>query len=159
MSLSTIDLRRASIRYLHFIASCPLPNVDANVTQSVAGLRRDAMDNGETPDKKLAATADILREIVALIGDDLAGLRDKALLLVGFAGAFRRAELAAIRTENIEVRDRDLRVTLPRSKEERTGKAVTVALPYCATSLCPVRALRRWQDAAGIKEGAVLRRI
>ncbi len=78
---------------------------------------------------------------------------------VGFAGAFRRAELAAIRTENIEVRDRGLRVTLPRSKGERAGKTLTVALPYGATSLCPVRALRRWQDAAGIKEGAVFRRI
>ncbi len=158
-SLSTIDLRRASIRYLHFIAGCSVPTVDAIVSQSVAGMRRDAADRDETPDKTRAATVEILREIVALIGDDLAGLRDKALLLVGFAGEFRRAELASIRTENIEARDRGLRVTLPRSKGERTGKAVTVALSYGATSLCPVRALRRWQDAAGIKEGAVFRRI
>ena len=50
-------------------------------------------------------------------------------------------------------------LTLPRSKGDRTGSGVTVALPYGATELCPVRALRRWQDAAGITEGAVFRRI
>ncbi len=159
MSLSTIDLRRAAIRYLHFIAGCAVPTVEAHVSETVAGMRREAADKGEAPDKKLAATAGILHEIISLIGDDLAGLRDKALLTVGFAGAFRRAELAAIRVEHIEARDRGLRVTLPRSKGERGGKAVTVALPYGATALCPVRALRRWQAAAGISEGALFRRI
>ena len=50
-------------------------------------------------------------------------------------------------------------LTLPRSKGERAGKAVTVALPYGITSLCPIRALRRWQEAAGISEGALFRRL
>ena len=159
MSLSTIDLRRAAIRYLHFIAGGAVPTVEAHVSETVAGMRREAADKGEAPDKKLAATAAILHEIIGRIGDDLAGLRDRALLTVGFAGAFRRAELAAIRVEHIEARDRGLRVTLPRSKGERGGKAVTVALPYGMTALCPVRALRRWQAAAGISEGALFRRI
>ena len=53
---------------------------------------------------KLAATVGILRQILAPIGDDLVGLRDRALLLVGFAGALRRAELAAIRVDHIEPR-------------------------------------------------------
>jgi hypothetical protein len=56
------------------------------------------------------------------------------------------------------MRERGLRQTLPRSKGD-TGKSVTVPIPYGATELCPVRALRRWQDAAGIAEGAVFRRI
>ncbi len=159
MSLSTIDLRRAAIRYLHFIAGGAVPTVEAHVSETVAGMRREAADKGEAPDKKLAATAAILHEIIGRIGDDLAGLRDRALLTVGFAGAFRRAELAAIRVEHIEARDRGLRVTLPRSKGERGGKVVTVALPYGTTALCPVRALRRWQTAAGISEGALFRRI
>ena len=80
-------------------------------------------------------------------------------MLVGFAGALRRSELAAIQIEHLEMRERGLRLTLPRSKGERTGKSVTVPIPYGTTELCPVRALRRWQDAAGITEGAVFRRI
>ena len=81
------------------------------------------------------------------------------MLLVGFAGALRRAELAAIRVDYLEPRERGLRLTLPRSKGDRTGSGITIAIPYGVTELCPVRALRRWQDAAGITEGAVFRRI
>ena len=89
---------------------------------------------GELPAKKLAATAGILRQILAPIPDDLAGLRDRAL---------RRSELAAIRVEHLEAREGGLRLTLPRSKGERADKTVTVAIPYGAAALCPVRALRR----------------
>jgi len=80
-------------------------------------------------------------------------------MLLGFAGALRRAELAAIRVEHLEPCERGLRLTLPHSKGERTGRGVTVAIPYGTTALCPVRALRAWLDAAAITEGAVFRRI
>ncbi len=159
MSVTTVELRRAAIRYLHFIAGCPVPTAEARVAETVAGIRRHAADQGETPKKKLAATVELLRDIIALISDDLRSLRDRALLLVGFAGALRRSELAAIRVDHLEQRDRGLQLTLPRSKGERDGKAVTVAIPFGSTALCPVRALRRWQDAAGITEGPVFRRI
>ena len=159
LSVNTLDLRRAAIRYLHFIAGLPVPTAEARVAETMAGIHRDAAAKGQAPTQKLAATIDILRQILAPIGDDLVGLRDRALLLIGFAGALRRAELAAIRVEHIETRDRGLRLTLPHSKGERTGRAVTVAIPYGTTALCPVRALRRWQDAAGIAEGPVFRRI
>jgi len=159
LSVTTVELRRAAIRYLHFIAGCPVPTAEARVAETVAGIRRHAADVGETPKKKLAATVELLRDIIALIPDDLRGLRDRALLLVGFAGALRRSELAAIRVEHLEQRDRGLQLTLPRSKGERDGKAVTVAIPFGSTALCPVRALRRWQDAAAITDGPVFRRI
>jgi integrase len=154
-----VELRRAAIRYLHFLAGCAVPTAEAHVAASVAGMRRHAADQGELPAKKLAATLDILRDIIAGIPDDLPGLRDRALLLLGFAGALRRAELAAVRVEHLEPRERGLRLTLPRSKGERGGRAVTVAIPYGRTELCPVRAVRRWQEAAGITEGALFRRI
>lgn len=158
-SLRAVDLRRASIRYLHFIAGCPIPSAKAHVAETFAGMRRDPADEGELPDKKLAATASILREIIEQNGDDPAGLRDKALLTVGFAGALRRAELAAIRVDHLDVGDRGLRLTLPRSKGERSRRAVPVPLPYGGTSLCPVRALLRWQQAAEITEGPLFRRV
>jgi hypothetical protein len=80
-------------------------------------------------------------------------------LPVGFSGALRRAELAAIRVERLEACERGLRLTPPETKGERTGRGVTVAIPYGSTELCPVRALRQWQQAAGITEGPVFRRI
>ena len=126
LSINTVELRRAAIRYLHFIAGCPVPTAEAHVTETVSVMRRHAADQGEQPAKKLTATADILREILCRIPEDLPGLRDRALLLVGFAGALRRSELAAIRVEHLERRERGLRLTLPRSRGERTGKAVAV---------------------------------
>ncbi len=159
MKVSTLDLRRAAIRYLHFAAGCPVPTAEAQVAETLAGIRREAAERGDRPAKKTAATALVLQQILAPIGDDLPGLRDRALLLVGFAGALRRSELAGIKVEHLEERERGLHLTLPHSKGERTGKGVIVALPYGVTQLCPVRALRRWLDAAYIQQGPVFRRM
>ena len=159
LSVTTVELRRAAIRYLHFICGCAVPTAEAQVAETMAGMHRTAAETGQLPARKLAATAEILRQILEPIGPDLAGLRDRALLLLGFAGALRRAELAAIRVEHLAPCERGLRLTLPHTKGERTGRGVSVAIPYGTTELCPIRALRAWQDAAGITEGALFRRI
>jgi len=114
------------------------------VAETVAGMRRYPAGEGELPDKKLAATASILQEIIEQNGDDLASLREKVLLTVGFAGVLRRAVLAAIRVDPLDVHDRGLRLTLPRSTGERMCSAVTVPFPYGGPSLCLVQALLRW---------------
>ena len=155
---NTIDLRRAAIRYLHRAAGCAVPTGDVCVADTVAGIRRDAARKGEAPEKKAAATASIVRQMLAQIPDDLRGLRDKALILVAFAGALRRSELVAIRVERLEQTERGLRLTIPQSKGSQAA-AVIVPLPYGETELCPVRALARWREAAGITSGPVFRRI
>jgi len=159
LKVNTINQRRAAIRYLHFAAGCPVPSTEAQVAETLAGIRREAALQREVPTKKTAATIQLLQEILAPIGDDLPGLRDRALLLVGFVGALRRSELAAIEVEHLEERERGLRLTLPRSKGDRESKGVTIALPYGSTKHCPVRALRRWLAAASIISGPVFRRI
>jgi integrase len=155
---NTIDLRRAAIRYLHRAAGCAVPTGDVCVAETVAGIRRDAARKGEAPEKKAAATASIVRQMLAQMPDDLRGLRDKALILVAFAGALRRSELVSIRVERLEQTERGLRLTIPQSKGSQAA-AVIVPLPYGETELCPVRALARWRAAAGITAGPVFRRI
>jgi len=151
---NTLDLRRAAIRYLHHAAGCAAPTDDALVGATLAGIRRAAAN----PAKKRAATLAVLRELLAPIPDDLPGRRDRALILVGFAGALRRSELAAIALADLLRTDRGFELTLPRSKGAQTA-AVTVPLPYGRTELCPVRALTAWLDATRITEGAVFRRL
>ncbi len=158
-SVTTVDLRRASIRYLHHLAGVALPTGHAQVTETIAGIRRSASAAGERPRKKAAATLAVLTRILAPVPDDLTGLRDRALLLLGFAGALRRSELAAVRVEHLELRARGLQLTLPSSKGARSGGSVVIAIPMGSTAACPVRALYRWLEAAGIRDGAVFRRI
>lgn len=129
---NTLKLRAAAIRFLHRAAGLPSPTTAAEVSETMAGIRRDAPN----PVKKRAATLAVLRELLSPIPDDLRGLRDRALLLVGFAGALRRSELAAIATGDLVRTDQGYELTLHRSKGAQTG-AVLVPLPYGKTELCP----------------------
>lgn len=142
MKVSTLDLRRAAIRYLHFAAGCPVPTAEAQVTETLVGIRREAAEHGDHPAKKTAVTALALQQILAPIDDDLPGLRDRALLLVGFAGALRRSELAGIRVEHLEEREHGLHLTLPHS---RRTSAPAGASPWpCPTASPSSAQCGRW---------------
>lgn len=154
LAATTIRLRVAAIRYLHRAAGLPSPTATAEVSETVAGI----VNSRAAPRKKRAATLTVLRELLVPIPDDLRGHRDRALLLVGFAGALRRSELAAIRLADLQRTDRGYELTLPRSKGSQ-AKPVLVPLPYGKTELCPVHALMRWIAAAGVTDGPVFRRI
>lgn len=94
--------------------------------------------------------------IASLAGDGtLKPARDRALLLVGFCGAFRRSELAGLAVDHIVWEPEGMIITLPRSKTDQTGEGKIKALPYGDGPLCPVSALRQWLDSAGIVEGPV----
>jgi hypothetical protein len=107
-------------------------------------ISRQAVRHGLTPRRKVIAT--ILRQILAPIPAELRGLRYRALLLTGFAGALRRPEPAAIRVEQLERTERSLRLTLPQTKGSQTD-AVAVRCPMGRPR--SVRcALAAWQAAA-----------
>jgi integrase len=90
----------------------------------------------------------------------LRGKRDRALILMGFAGAFRRSELAALHVEHIDSRPDGLLVTVPESKTDQEGEGQLVAIRRIEDSgHCPVSALRRWMDVAQVEEGAIFRGV
>jgi len=92
---------------------------------------------------------------------DLAGARDRALLLVGFVAALRRSELAALTVDQVTSHPNGLVITLPRSKTNQTGEHVeVVVLPRAANpERCPVVAIERWRALAGIDAGPLLRPV
>jgi integrase len=86
------------------------------------------------------------------------GLRDRALLLVGFAGAFRRAELVSLDVADLEFSSAGLTVTLRRSKTDQEGKSRRLGIPYGSSeATCPVRALQAWLETAHIQDGPIFR--
>ena len=88
--------------------------------------------------------------------DTLQGKRDRALLLLGFAGAFRRSELVALNVADIAEEAAGLRITIRKSKTDQEGQGQTVAIARGATH-CPVAALKAWLAAAGIVDGPLFR--
>jgi integrase len=88
------------------------------------------------------------------------GLRDRAILLVGFAVGLRRSELVALRVEDITPSPDGLTIRIPRSKTDQQGRGQEVLLVYAETPRpCPVRALRAWLDTAEITDGQIFRRV
>ena len=88
------------------------------------------------------------------------GLRDRALLLFGFASAMRRSELVALDLDDVEQTERGLLVTLRRSKTDQEGQGHTRAIPFGRNpKLCPVQALAEWLETAGITDGKLFRSV
>jgi site-specific recombinase XerD len=152
---STIGRRVAAIRYAHKLSGFPLPTDDERVRATMRGIRRSL---GASPSKKTPATAERIVAMAPLASGRLAALRDRALLLVGFAGAFRRSELVALNVEDIEETAEGLRIAIRRSKTDQEGQGHVIAIPRGVIA-CPVAALRAWLEAAGITEGPVFRPI
>lgn len=86
-------------------------------------------------------------------------IRDRALLAVGFAGGFRRSEIAALTVDDIEWTEHGMVVHLRRSKTDQKGEGRKVPIPTGAPATCPVRALKTWLEHARIASGAVFRRL
>ena len=121
------------------------------------GIRR-ALGTAQ-PGKEPLLTADLVAMLEAL-DDGLLGVRDRALLLVGYAGGFRRSELANLDAEDVTETEDGLVIRVRRSKTDPEGKGATVALPYgSAAATCPVRSYRAWISAAAITTGPVFRAV
>ncbi len=102
------------------------------------GIRRSI---GTRRARKAPALPDSLRAMMGLCPPTLAGKRDRALLLMGFAGAFRRSELVVLEAADIEEVDAGLKVTLRRSKTDQEGQGRVVPIVRGVIA-CPVQALR-----------------
>jgi site-specific recombinase XerC len=101
------------------------------------------------PQKVRAARTRVINAVVAQLGSKPIDVRDRALLLIGFAGALRRSELAALDTADITEDDQGLVLVLARSKTDQVGQTKTLGLPYGSNPVtCPVRAWRAWRQLA-----------
>jgi integrase len=127
------------------------------VGETLKGIRRTL---GTAQVGKRPLLTKEIRTMVEALPENLQGARDRALLLMGFAGGFRRSELAALGVEDVTLCEEGLIVRLRRSKTDQEGAGRLVALPYGSNpSTCPVRACRKWRDESGIQEGALFRGI
>ena len=154
---STITRRASTIASAHRAAGHRSPTESELVRVTLQGIRRSL---GTAPAQKAPLRVDDLRTYVLQLGDSLQAKRDKALLLLGYAGAFRRSELVALNLEDLHFTTQGVRITIRRSKTDQEAQGMVKAIPYGKNrATCPVRALQEWLTGARITSGAVFRRI
>jgi site-specific recombinase XerD len=166
---NTIKRHASTISQAHKVAEHRNPLDDEKVRLVMQGMRR-RKKVGRAPERRKAPL--MLPELRRMV-DDInkhtltyrcrQAARDKAILLVGFGGAFRREELAQLTMDDLEwVAGKGVIITVRKSKTDQEGVGMVKALealPPADALLCPVRALREWLDAAGIDRGPIFRRV
>jgi integrase len=154
-AVATLRRRAAAIARAHDTHMLSDPCASPHVRNVLSGIARK---HGVAPKKKGALTLDRLQAVLCELDDALQGTRDRALILLGFAGAFRRSELAALNVDDLCWETRGLVVTLRRSKTDQEGQGRAVGIPALnVAALCPVHALRVWLEASAITSGPLFR--
>jgi len=154
---NTLSRRIAAISQLHSQAGFESPTRSWAVKQFLQGLRREL---GIAPVRKRPVLVGDLQEILKQIPNSLLGKRDRALLLLGFSGAFRRSELVGLDAKDIEVQRAGIALTIGRSKTDQEGQGRILGIPYgIEEATCPIRALEAWRNAAEIQSGPLFRPV
>jgi len=152
-----IGLALVAISQRHRLAGKESPSKGAAVQETFKGIRRRL---GVAQQAKRPLLVADLKAMTAALPGSLLGVRDRALLTLGFAGAFRRSELVALDVTDVSFTADGLEVALRRSKTDQEGTGRKVGIPYGSLrSTCPVRALRAWLEAAVITKGPVFRSV
>ncbi len=155
--IATIERALAAIATSHVRAGFRSPWTEAIVDDMRAALRREL---GVRPKKKKAAVADVLRQLLAALPSNLLGARDRALLTLGWAGAFRRSELVALDVADVTRVAKGAVVLVRVSKTDQEGRGTEVPIFYSnLAEHCPVRSLDAWLAAAGIADGGIFRAL
>ena len=154
---ATLRRKVAAIARATRHAGHPLDTHHPSIRDVLRGIGRT---HGGPPKRAQALATEEVQKLVATCADDPAGLRDRALLLIAFAGALRRSELCAIEVEHITWKPRSLELLIPRSKTDAEAEGVRIGIPRGKVeATCPVRALQAWLTASAIERGPVFRAV
>jgi site-specific recombinase XerD len=157
LKVGSIQRRLNAITEAHKALGLESPTHHPMVTNTMKGIRRT---KGAAPAQKTATLIDDIRAMVSATDAGLIGLRDRALVLLGFAGAFRRSELVGLNVDDGTFGKDGLTVTLRRAKTDQAGVGRKIGIPYGSNpETCPVRNLQAWVEQAGISDGPLFRSI
>lgn len=155
LKVATIERRVASIRYIHKAAGHEPPTNSEGVKAVMRGIRRRI---GKKQTRKAPATAELLTAALSKLPNTIVGLRDRALLLIGFAAALRRSELVDLKVNDVTWKTKGIVLNIGRSKTDQAGEGADIPVPR-GGKLKPVQALEAWLGAAGITEGPIFRSV
>jgi site-specific recombinase XerD len=155
LASTTLSRRLVAIARAHTAQGFPSPTKSALVTATLQGVRR-------TRHHAIRQVAPLQKpQLLQMVKGlrDLQGLRDSAMLLIGFAAALRRSELVSLNVEDVVLTEAGTLIRLNHSKTDQEGQGRDIAIPRLRGRHCPTRALQAWLAAAEITSGALFRRI
>lgn len=154
---ATIQRRISAISQAHQAAGYDSPTHTAAVRGVWAGIRRT---KGVAQRGKAALLTTDLRAMLDGLDESPLGVRDRALILLGYSGAFRRSELVCLDLADLDFNMNGLTVVLRRSKTDQEGEGEKKGIPYgSCPDTCPVRSLQTWIQVAGIALGPIFRSV
>ena len=159
LSVATLQHRLIAIHQTHTNKGFESPVKDRLVKRTMQGIRRTF---GVAQRRVRALVKDDLLELLVMVAKQkpMKAARDKAILLLGFAGAFRRSELVSLTMEDVTPHAHGMELLIRRSKTDQEGEGRTVFVPLAKSEeRCPVKALQIWLEMAGIGAGPLFRQV
>ena len=155
---STLKRRIASIKVVHRLKGHYIDTKHPIITENIMGIKRKL---GVKQTSKKPILINDLKRIINVIDEEKNEFKkylNKALILIGFAGGFRRSELVSIEYEDLDFVAEGLKITVTKSKTDQTGIGLTKAIPYFENkTYCPVISLKKWIEYSNIKTGKIFK--
>jgi len=159
--ISTLRRRLVSIGMMHKLKGYYLDTKHPVIIENLMGIKRT---KGSIQRGKKPLLINHLKAIINVINqektEEIKKIRDKAIILVGFGGGFRRTELVSIDHEDLEFVVEGVKITIKKSKTDQFGEGMTKGLPYFDNeTYCPASHLKKWIEISNIKDGPIFRRF
>ena len=154
---STLKRRIASISVIHKLKGHYLDTKHPIIMENLHGIKRVKGSNQKAKKPLLINNLKaIINKIDEITQSDKKKLRDKAIILLGFSGGFRRSELVNIEFDDVEFVSEGVKIFVKRSKTDQSGEGMIKAIPYFENKLfCPVTKLKDWINFIEIKSGKI----
>ena len=155
---STLKRRLASIKVIHKLKGHYIDTKHPIISENLMGIKRKL---GVKQISKKPILLNDLKLIIQAITDEkneFKKIQNKALILIGFAGGFRRSELVSIDYDDVDFVDEGVKINIKKSKTDQIGIGMVKAIPYFEnTKFCPVVSLKDWINYAKINSGRIFK--
>jgi site-specific recombinase XerD len=159
--MSTLKRRLVSIGVIHRLKGHYLDTKHPSIIENIMGIKRR---KGSIQKGKKPILISYLKKLIDVIdeqkNEDIKKLRDRSIILIGFAGGFRRNEIVSLDYDDLDFVEEGLKIQIRRSKTDQFGEGLVKALPYFDNSkYCPVISLKNWIEISRINSGPLFKRF
>ena len=153
---STLKRRLASISVIHKLSGHYIDIKHPMITENLMGIKRIKGSHQKAKKPILINDLKLIINVIDKDKNEKKRFKNRALILVGFAGGFRRSELVDILYEDVDLVPEGVKIFVKRSKTDQSGEGMTKGIPYFSNpSYCPVVSLKNWLEKSKIKSGKI----